>query len=155
MRHDAGKEDVEGGTHGEAALHGLIGRADGTTEIETAKVGFGVEFKGDRYQVASHGTAHHVGFGGLAILPEEIAAQRFGFGIGLLKRPTCSGIGALDDGVVAFKERHLPALWERGDVKGHGLKRIAVIEDDECVVPVRGNVDAVRGAVEQAYLGDA
>ena len=85
----------------------------------------------------------------------EVAAKLFGLRIGLGERPTVLRVGALRDGVVTFKERRLRALELFGDVEGDFLLTVAVVVDDQRVVPVVGDVDAVGGAVQYADFGGA
>jgi hypothetical protein len=134
---------------------GFVGGADGATEIEAAVVGLGVDLHGDCDELTAHGAAGGIGEARLAVLLHEVTAQSFGFGEGLFEGPTGLGVSALDDGVVAIEEGFLLADEVLGDVEAIGAEGVAVIEDDEGVVPVVGNVDAVRSAGEEADFGEA
>jgi hypothetical protein len=100
-RHHVGEVDIEGGAQGKAALEDFIGGADCAAKIEAAKVGFGIDLQRDRDEFAAHRAAADIGFRRLAVLLDEVPAQRFGFGIGLLERPAAAGVGGLDHGIVA------------------------------------------------------
>jgi len=154
-RHDVGEVEVECGAHGEAMAEGFVGGTDGAAEVEAAEVGFGVELEGDGDELAAHGAAGDVSFERLAVLADEVAAEGFGFWVSLFECPAGFRVGTLCDSVAAFEEGLLLAGEALGDVEGCWPESVAVIEDDERVVPVSGDVDAVFGAIEHANFGEA
>lgn len=155
-RHDAGEVKVEGGAPDEAAVEMDVAGADGTAEIEAGGVGvFGVQLHGDHDERAAHAAAGGDGFARDAVLADEVVAQGFGVGVGGLEGPAGLRVAALEDGVAAAE--HGFRLQADGAVEAvaEGALGVAVVEDDEVVVPVAGDVDAVFGIGENADLGDA
>ena len=154
-RQQVGKVVIEGGAQGEAPFEGLKGRPDGAADVQPASVWFGIEFERNGGQQAAHRKAHGIGVVRLAVLFDEVAAQRLGLRVGLLQRPSGLRVGALHHGEVTVEEGLLLTDEPLGDVEGRRVLRVAVIEDHQRVVPVLGDVDAVGCAVQQADLGDA
>ena len=130
-RHYAGEVVVEGGPHGEAVIEGFGGGANGAAEVETADVGLRVELERDHDEGSAHRGADDVGFARRAEAFAEVLTQGFGLRVGLREGPAGLRIGALNDGVVALKERLLVAGQALSDVEGDGLLSIAVVVDDK------------------------
>jgi hypothetical protein len=61
----------------------------------------------------------------------------------------------LNDGVVALEERLLVAGQAFSDMKGDWLLRVAVVVDNEFVIPVVRNIDTVGSAVECPNLSES
>ena len=122
---------------------------------ETADVGLGVELEGDHDQSSAHRAAYDVGLARCTEALAEVLTQGLSLGIGLRESPPGLRIGALNDGVVTLEERLLVACEALSDVEGDRLLRVAVIVDDEFVVPVVRNIDAVGCAVESSDLSES
>ena len=148
VRKDAGKKGVECDAVGEGALHYEIGGSEYAAEGEAAGILFGVLFKRHEGEQAAHGVAHEEGFAGRAVFAAEMAAESFGFGSCLGKRPSADGVAGARDGVAAVEDFLKDAARRIFGIEGETRGFVAMEIEDEAMVPVFGDVDAVGRAVE-------
>ena len=138
-----GEVVIERSAQRECLVENAVGRLDRSAQRQRAAVGFRARLDRERGQGTPHRLADHPAARGLAVRRNEIAAQRFGFRIALLDRPATARIAGLNQRITLAEkpiERRPDALVL---VVDDGFVLVAVVVDDQFVVPIGWNVDAV------------